>query len=119
MGKVIPTGPSLRPSAKWMLRVDDFAALPPELEGGARIRMVPRWPDNIPQAFVLNTHPPSGRSLSALTSPLRRGATSPSNLMDLQWVHESLALYLDAALRFCREKGRQPRNRRAKVGCVR
>lgn len=134
---VIPTGPTLIPTDRWMVSESDFGALTPEPIGGARIRMVPGWPAEKPQPFVLNTHPPNrppplgSRQPSGLSrggsvvlsspSPRSSGASSPLQFpstsvekMDLQWVHESLHLFLDAALRFCREKGRTPRNRRAK-----
>lgn len=103
---VVPTGPTLVPDPRWMSDPADFAALQPEPAGGARIRQVPQWPLTKPQPFVLNTHPPQLQRLAS-SNNLRQP-------MDLQWVHESLTLFLDAALRYCREKGRRPRNRRDK-----
>jgi hypothetical protein len=115
---VIPTGPTLVPDARWMIDPADFAGLAPELPGGARIRQVPNWPPTKPQAFVLNTHPPIQRS-STSSSLVQRPSSpmtgrEPFRKMDLQWVHESLTLYLDTALRWVKERGNKPRNRRAK-----
>lgn len=117
---VIPCGPTLMPDARWQVDPADFAGNTPELPGGARIRLVPQWPAAKPQPFVLNTHPAEASKLAGSQARLINQtwvAPAPvdaSKPMDLQWVHESLTLYLDAALRYCRERGRKPRNRRAK-----